>query len=69
MTKALKELVIVLVSGAGALYVLWGATFMQQPIGDIGPSFHQPDWTAIGIGLGLIAVAVLMGFFVKPKKA
>ncbi len=69
MTKAAKEIIVVLMLGAGALYTLWGATHTRQQIGVVGPPIHDPDWTAIGIGLGLVAVAALLTFLVKPKKA
>jgi hypothetical protein len=69
MTRAAKELVIVLMVGAGALYVLWGATATREPLGGIGAPIREADWTAIGIGLGLILLATLLGFLVKPKKA
>ena len=69
MTKAAKELIIVLMVGAGALYILWGATATRPPVGGIGNPIHFTDWTAVGIGAGLIAIATLLGLLVKPKKA
>jgi len=69
MTKAAKELIIILMVGAGALYVLWGATATREPLGGIGAPIREADWTAIGIGLGLFVLAALLGFFVKPRKA
>jgi len=69
MTKAAKELIVVLLIGAGSLYGLWGATATRPPVGGIGAPIRDPDTTAIGIGIGLIVLAALLGFLVKPKKA
>ncbi|MCL2149635.1 MAG: hypothetical protein FWH51_01705 [Dehalococcoidia bacterium] len=69
MTKQAKELIAVLLAGAGTLYILWGATYTRQPLSGYGPSVRDPNWTAIGIGLGAIALATLVLFLVKPKKA
>jgi hypothetical protein len=69
MTRAAKELIVVLMVGASALYILWGATATKAPPGGIGSVIHKTDWTAIGIGLGVLAAAALIGFLVKPKKA
>ena len=68
MTKAAKELIVVLLVGAGALYILWGMTATRPPVGGIGSPIHFTDWTATGIGAGLIVLAALLGFVVKPKK-
>ncbi len=68
MTKAAKELIVVLLLGAGALYILWGTTATKPPIGGIGNPIHFTDWTAVGIGAGLVVVAALLGLLVKPKK-
>jgi len=69
MTKQIKELIAVLLVGAGALYILWGATYTRQLIAGFGPTIHDPDWTAVGIGAGAIVLAVLITVLVKPKKA
>ncbi len=69
MTKQLKELIAVLLVGAGALYILWGATFTRLQYGTYGPAIREPRWTSIGIGIGMIVVAALLVVLVKPKKA
>lgn len=69
MTKQLKELITVLLVGAGALYILYGATHTKQLIAGYGTPVKDTDWTAIGIGLGAVVLAVLITFLVKPKKA
>ena len=69
VTKAAKELIVVLLTGAGALYVLWGIVATRVVAGGMGQTVRATDWKAIGIGLGMVAVAALLGFLVKPKKA
>ena len=69
VTKQVKELIAVLLAGAGALYILWGATYTRRPFGGIGPAIHETNWTAIGIGLGALAIAILLVVLVRPKKA
>ncbi len=69
MTRQAKELIMVLLGGAGALYVLWGIFATRPPASGVGNPISYTDWTAIGIGLGLVAVAALLGFLVKTKKA
>ena len=69
MTKQAKELIAVLLVGAGALSILWGATYTRQLLGGYGPDIHDPQWVAIGIGIGAIVVAVLTVVFIRTKKA
>ena len=69
MTRASKELLIVLLVGAGVLLLLWGATATREPLGGIGNPISDPNWTIIGTGLGAIAVSVILGFLVRTKKA
>jgi uncharacterized membrane protein YidH (DUF202 family) len=70
MTKAVKELLIVFLIGAGALTLLWG--FLHQ----VNASFiagqitlvRRIMWSAVGAGAGLIVVGVALGLFLKPAK-
>ncbi|RJO60439.1 MAG: hypothetical protein C4542_09080 [Dehalococcoidia bacterium] len=70
MTKALKELIIVFLVGAGTLTLLWG--FLYQKNTSIVPgqvtTVSQIMWSAVGAGAGLIVVGALLGFFLKPAK-
>ena len=71
MTKQIRELIAVLLAGAGALYVLWGTTHTKRVLGGIGAPVSDPDGKAIGIGVGMIVLAaliVLVTLLVKPKK-
>ena len=56
MTKLAKELIIVMLTGAGTLAMLWGVFAKGTAMS-----------TAIGTGAGLIVVATAIGFLVKPK--
>lgn len=69
MTKQLKELITVLLVGAGALYTLWGATRTRRMYGSYGDIIREPNWMAVGIGLGIVALAVLIAVLVRTKKA
>ncbi len=64
MNKNTKELIIVLLTGAGTIAAMWGAFATKQIT---GITVSQPEWRAIGIGAGLIAVAAAIGFLVKAK--
>lgn len=64
MSKLAKELIIVVLSGAGAMFALWGA-FATKMVATT--TVHYYDWKTIGIGLGLIVVAAVIGFLVRPK--
>lgn len=71
MTKQIRELIAVLLIGAGSLYILWGATHTKRVLGGIGAPIRDPDGKAIGIGVGLIVLAVLIvlvTMIFKPKK-
>jgi hypothetical protein len=69
MTRASKELIIVLLVGAGALAILWGATATRQPLGGIGNPISDPNWKVMGAGLGAMAVSAILAFLVRTKKA
>lgn len=69
MTKQIKELITVLLVGTGALYILWGATRTRLTFGTYGDAISAPNWTSIYIGLGVVALAVLITVVVKTKKA
>jgi hypothetical protein len=70
MTKAVKELLIVFLVGAGALTLLWG--FLHQVNASAVPGqitlVGRTVWSAVGAGAGLIVVAAALGFFLKPAK-
>jgi len=65
MTENGKELIVVLLAGAGVITAMWGA-FATRQVGFV--IIHQPDWKVVGIGAGLLALAVLLGFLLKTKK-
>ncbi len=65
MTKQAKELIIVLLSGAGVITAMWGA-FATRQVGFV--IIQQADWKVIWIGAGLVVVAVLLGILLKTKK-
>jgi len=70
MTKAVKELLMVFLFGAGALTLLWGFLYQKN----ISPTSGQVTlvshimWNAVGVGGGLIVVGAVLGFFLKPAK-
>jgi uncharacterized integral membrane protein len=64
MAKNTKELIVVLLAGAGTIAAMWGAFATKQVTGII---VNQPEWKAIGIGAGLIVIAAVVGFLVKAK--
>jgi len=70
MSKALKEVLIVFLVGAGVLTLLWG--FLHQKNTSIVPgqvtAVSQIMWSAVGAGAGLIAVGAALGLFLKPAK-
>jgi len=64
MTRNAKELIIVLLSGAGVIAIMWGS-FATREVGFT--VVHQPNWTAIGIGIGAVVVCILLGILVKTR--
>ncbi len=64
MNKTLKEFIMIILAGAGILYVIWGS-FATRTIGAV--TLREPDWKAIGIGGGLIVVSVALGLLVRAK--
>jgi uncharacterized integral membrane protein len=64
MAKNTKELIVVLLAGAGTIAIMWGAFATKQVTGII---VRQPEWKAIGIGAGVLVIAALIGFLVKAK--
>jgi hypothetical protein len=65
MTKNGKELIVVLLAGAGVITAMWGY-FATRQVGFV--IIHQSDWKVVGIGAGLLALAVLLGILLKTKK-
>ena len=70
MTKAVKELIIVFLVGAGMLTLLWGFMYQKSVIvSSIQTTLvRQTMWSAVGAGAGLIVVGVALGLFLKPAK-
>jgi len=70
MTKALKELLIVFLVGAGTLTLLWGFMYQKSVIvSSIQTTLvRQTMWSAVGAGAGLIVVGAALGLFLKPAK-
>jgi uncharacterized integral membrane protein len=64
MSKNAKELVVVLLAGAGTITAMWGAFATEQIT---GITVYRPEWPAIITGIALIAVAASIGFLVKSK--
>ena len=70
MTKALKELIIVFLVGAGTLTLLWGLMYQKSVLFSATQVtlVRQTMWSAVGAGAGMIVIAALLGFFVRPAK-
>ena len=70
MTKAVKELIIVFLVGAGMLTLLWGFMYQKSVmVSAIQTTLvRQTMWSAVGVGAGLIVVGVALGLFLKPAK-
>ncbi len=66
MTRAAKEVILVLLAGAGVFYILWGA-FATKPVPGTTTAIAATDWKAIGIGLGILVLTAAFGFLVRPK--
>ncbi|MCL2706967.1 MAG: hypothetical protein FWE97_02205 [Dehalococcoidia bacterium] len=70
MTKAMKELCIVMLGGAGVLALLWGL-LNQINLAYAGrPPEYVSDiaWDVVWVGVGLIAASVALAIFVKPTR-
>ena len=70
MTKAVKELIIVFLAGAGVLTLMWGLTYQinTSPIPGHEVLVSRIMWSAVWAGAGLIAVSAALGFILKPAK-
>ena len=70
MTKAVKELIIVFLVGAGALTVLWG--LLHQVNTSMIPGqltlVSRKMWSAVGLGAALIGIGAALSFLLKPSK-
>jgi len=66
MTKAFKELVVVLLAGAGIMFTIWGAFATGL---DGIRVISQPEWPAIFTGIGLLLAAAALALLVKTKRA
>ena len=70
MSRALKELIIVFLVGAGALTLLWGLLYQKNTSFIPGQTVlvSKIMWSAVWSGCGLIVLGALLGFFLKPAK-
>jgi hypothetical protein len=70
MTKAVKELIIVFLVGAGMLSLLWGFMYQKSVMVSAVQTtlVRQTMWSAVGAGAGLIVVGATLGLFLKPAK-
>ena len=70
MTKAVKELLIVFLVGAGTLTLMWGLLHQVNPSLITGQAkvVTHIMWSAVGAGAGLIVLGALLGLFLKPAK-
>jgi len=70
MTKAVKELIIVFLVGAGMLTLLWGFMYQKSVmVSAIQTTLvRQTNRSAVGAGAGLIVVGVALELFLKPAK-
>ena len=70
MSKALKEVLIVFLVGAGILTLLWG--LLHQINTSIVPGqtalVSKIVWSAVYSGAGLIVVGAALQVFLKPAK-
>ena len=70
MTKVLKELCVVILLGAGTLFLMWG--LMNQvnmaPINRPPVYVSRIMWDAVWMGTGIIVASVALAIFVKPTK-
>jgi uncharacterized membrane protein YidH (DUF202 family) len=70
MTKAIKELMIVFLVGAGMLTILWGLLYQKNTSLIPGQLtlVRQTMWSAVGSGAGLVVIGAALGFLLKPAK-
>jgi uncharacterized membrane protein YidH (DUF202 family) len=70
MTKAVKELIVVFVVGAGVLTLLWG--LLHQINTSIIPGqsnlISRIMWSAVWSGVGLIVAGAAVGLLLKPTR-
>jgi len=69
MTKAMKELCVVLLLSAGVLVLMWGLLH-QINTAYVGRPVYKSDikWSSVWTGAGIIVASVAMAVFVKPTK-
>ena len=70
MTKAMKELCVVLLLGAGILVLLWGLLHQVNtaPAGRPPEYISDIKWSSVWTGAGIIATSAALAVFVKPRK-
>lgn len=70
MTKAVKELIIVFLAGAGALAILWG--LLHQVNTSMIPGqvmlVSRKMWSAVYLGGAMIVIGAALSFLLKPAK-
>jgi hypothetical protein len=70
MTKALKELFVVFLIGAGMLTLLWGLTHQINTsiIPGQATLVHKIAWNAVYSGAGLVVVGAALQMVLKPAR-
>jgi len=70
MTKAMKELCVVILLGAGVLVLMWGLMNQVNTAQINRPPVYVSSivWKAVWVGAGVIVASVALAVFVKPTK-
>jgi len=70
MTKAMKELCVVLLLGAGILVLMWGLLHQINTAYAGRPPVYKSDikWGSVWTGAGMIVASTALVFFVRPTK-
>ena len=70
MTKAMKELGVVMLLGAGVLALMWGLMHQVNTAYAGRPPVYVSDivWNVVWMGVGMIVASVALAIFVKPAK-
>jgi Na+/H+ antiporter NhaC len=70
MTKALKELCVVILLGAGILFLMWGLLNQVNTAAASRPPVlvSRIAWNAVWTGASIIVASIALAVFVKPAK-
>jgi len=70
MTKAMKELCVVILLGAGALLLIWGLLHQVNTSYAGRPPVYvrEVKWGVVWIGAITVAASAALAYFVKPSK-